>query len=179
MPRSGGIGRTGGKHRRRPNPGSCSRSACKKSTSRVVSEQSNEPPAELSALEQSFLDATPLQPVIQYRRPAGHTLCECDGTSLFCRIRWCYASEIGMCEPRPPFFDEREARWHLPASCINDCVCMNWDSEPHIPYPDLFPGQRVVNGGCCRGYDCASPFIGFINGNHCSDCRPDLYPPDW
>ena len=64
MPRSGGIGRTGGKHRRLANPGPCSRSGCKKNTSRVVSEQSSEPPAELSALVQSLLDATPLHPVL-------------------------------------------------------------------------------------------------------------------
>ena len=181
MPRSGGIGRTGQKHKRGANPGPCSRSDCKKKKSRVVSEQPNEPTAELFAKVPSFLDTAVLQPVQLYRRPAGHHLCECDGTSPFCRIRWCYASEIGMCESRP-FFNVKEASWELPM--IDECVCMNWDDgaipyEHHIPYPDLFPDQRVVNGGCCRVCDCGGPFIGFINGNHCEDCRPDLYPPDW
>ena len=58
---------------------------------------------------------------------------------MFCRIRECYASEIGMCEP-VLYFDDSDSCWQANEYCF----CMNWDNHVgEFPWPEWFPGQRM------------------------------------
>ena len=110
MPRQRGF-RTGSKHRRPAGASTSTRRSRRVCFAEDASQgKSIEPPAKISAaLNDAALDDA-VQPEALYRRPAGHELCCCDGNSILCRIRHCYASEIGMCEPQI-YFNAKEARW--------------------------------------------------------------------
>ena len=178
MPRSKGF-RTGTKHTRRGGA-STSSSGCRHSklAKRAAEKQPVEPAAEHSAHEPAFHLAVASAnqysaPV--YRRPKGHDLCRCDGKSMFCRIRECYASEIGMCEP-VLYFDDSDSCWQA----NEHCFCMNWDNHvSEFPWSEWFPGKRRVRENTCRECGQGGPFVMSLLRPYCEECRPGLYPEDF